>query len=362
MSAGDQPEIVAEVRNHVGHLTLNRPAALNALSMGMVRDLHAHLDRWARDPDVRAVTIRGAGEKAFCAGGDIRALYDSRRANDDLHMMFFREEYALDIAIHRYPKPILACMDGYVMGGGMGLAQGSSLRIATDRTRMAMPEVGIGYFPDVGGSYFLSRLPGALGLYLGLTGRQIRAADALYCGLADAFLPSGTLAELDARLDALDWQGKPADGGDKIGALLDALGAQPALPDAPLAAVRDAIDRHFSLPSVPAVVASLRAESDPACKAWAEETLQTMAKRSPLAMCVTHELLRRGRDLPLERCFDMEFALDRAWLQDGDFVEGVRALIVDKDNAPRWRPASLDEVAPQQVQAFFARADEKVFS
>ena len=195
-----QAPVLASVRNRVGHLTLNRPSALNTLDLPMVRLLCRHLWAWEQDPQIVAVTIRGAGEKAFCAGGDIRMLYDSYKAGDNQHELFLEQEYALDEYLHGYTKPVLALLDGFVLGGGMGLAQAASLRVITERTRMGMPEVGIGFFPDVGGSYFLPRLPGELGTYLGLTGCQVRAADALYANLADYYLPSERLAELDACL------------------------------------------------------------------------------------------------------------------------------------------------------------------
>jgi enoyl-CoA hydratase/carnithine racemase len=186
--------VLAEVRNHIGHLTLNRPAGLNALTLDMVRSLQKHLHRWAQDADVQAVVLRGEGPKGFCAGGDIRSLHDSYKAGERLHLDFFVEEYALDLCIHRYRKPVMVLMDGFTLGGGMGLAQGCDLRIVTERSRLGMPEVGIGYFPDVGGSYFLPRMPGELGIYLGVSGTQIKAADALYCGLADWYLDSDKLA------------------------------------------------------------------------------------------------------------------------------------------------------------------------
>ena len=202
-------EVLVDVRNHIGHLTLNRPAGLNALTLGMVRSLQQQLDTWALDPRIHAVVLRGAGDKAFCAGGDIRSLYDSHKQGDTLHEDFFVEEYALDLTIHHYRKPVLALLDGFVLGGGMGLAQGADLRVVTERSRLGMPEVGIGYFPDVGGSYFLPRIPGELGIYLGVSGVQIRAADALYCGLADWYLDSHKLEQLDARLDRLEWHDTP---------------------------------------------------------------------------------------------------------------------------------------------------------
>jgi enoyl-CoA hydratase/carnithine racemase len=183
-------------------LTLNRPSSLNALNLPMIRLLRQQLKAWQNDPEVIAVVLRGAGERAFCAGGDIRSLYESFRAQDGLHLTFFEEEYALDHYIYTYSKPILALMDGFVLGGGMGLVQGASLKVITERMKMGMPETGIGYFPDVGGSHFLSRLPGELGTYMGITGNQIRAADALYMGLADWCLPSEKLGELDRCLDS----------------------------------------------------------------------------------------------------------------------------------------------------------------
>jgi len=235
-----QNEVLAEVRNYIGHLTLNRPAGLNAITLDMVRQLQQQLDAWATDANVHAIVLRGAGEKAFCAGGDIRSLYDSFKSGDTLHEDFFVEEYALDLTLHHYRKPVLALMDGFVLGGGMGLVQGADLRVVTEKSRLAMPEVAIGYFPDVGGSYFLSRIPGELGVYLGVSGVQIRAADALYCGLADWYLDSSKLALLDEKLDQMEWQDTPL----KSLQNLLAKHAVQTLPDAPLQALRPAID-HF---------------------------------------------------------------------------------------------------------------------
>ncbi|MER2100230.1 MAG: enoyl-CoA hydratase/isomerase family protein, partial [Pseudomonas qingdaonensis] len=246
--------VLATVRNHVGHLTLNRPAGLNALTLPMVRQLQQQLDAWAVDPQVHAVVLRGEGPKGFCAGGDIRSLHDSFKAGDSLHRDFFVEEYALDLCIHHYRKPIVALMDGFTLGGGMGLAQGAELRVVTERSRLAMPETGIGYFPDVGGSYFLSRIPGELGTYLGVSGVQIQAADALYCGLADWHIDSARLSTLDERLNTLKWSEHPL---KDLQGVLARLGTQ-ALDNPPLAALRPAIDHFFALPDVASIIEQLR--------------------------------------------------------------------------------------------------------
>ena len=344
-----QDAVLASVRNHIGHLTLNRPAGLNAITLDMVRQLTAHLQAWADDAEVYAVVLRGAGEKAFCAGGDIRSLYDSFKQGDTLHQDFFVEEYALDLAIHHYRKPVLALMDGFVLGGGMGLVQGVDLRVVTERSRLAMPEVAIGYFPDVGGSYFLSRIPGELGTYLGVTGVQIRAADALYCGLADWYIDSAKLVELDQKLDGLQWHDSPL---KDLQGVLAKLAVQ-QLPDAPLAALRPAIDHFFGLPDVPSIVEQLQQVTVAESHDWALTTANLMQTRSPLAMAVTLEMLRRGRHLPLEQCFALELHLDRQWFERGDLIEGVRALIIDKDKTPKWNPPTLHALDASHVDSFF---------
>ena len=342
-------EVLADVRNHIGHLTLNRPAGLNAITLDMVRSLTRLLQAWADDPAVYAVVLRGAGEKAFCAGGDIRSLYDSFKRGDTLHQDFFVEEYALDLLIHHYRKPVLALMDGFVLGGGMGLVQGADLRVVTERSRLAMPETAIGYFPDVGGSYFLSRIPGELGTYLGVTGVQIRAADALYCGLADWYIDSAKLDDLNQKLDRLHWHDSPL---KDLQGLLAKLAVQ-QLPDAPLAALRPAIDHFFAQPDVPSIVEQLQAVTVADSHEWAVTTANLMQTRSPLAMAVTLQMLRRGRRLPLEQCFALELHLDRQWFERGDLIEGVRALIIDKDKTPRWNPPTLNRLDASHVESFF---------
>ncbi|VVE08264.1 enoyl-CoA hydratase/isomerase family protein [Pandoraea soli] len=389
-----QDEVLFDVVNGFGVITLNRPKALNAITHGMVRSMWRQLNAWADNPAVRAVLIEGAGEKAFCAGGDVRALYESRVNDASDHQAFFIDEYRLDYLIHRYPKPYIALLDGIVMGGGMGVAQGAALRIVTDRTRLAMPETGIGLFPDVGASWFLGHLAPTLARYLGLTGATITAADALYCGLADVWLEGDAPQQLRAALLHFDWpEGAPASdarlgaggvgGAGRAGSACDASEAHNAgdasradrhasasasgellerlrsiiLPlgrtwtdAAPLAHVRATLDRHFSAIDVPGIVASL---ANDAQTPWTVDTLALLQQRSPLSLCVTDRQLAKGRRLDLADAFRMELVLGYHAFAAGDFVEGVRALLIDKDKQPRWRYATLDEVPQAQVEAFF---------
>ncbi|MBL8518047.1 MAG: enoyl-CoA hydratase/isomerase family protein [Betaproteobacteria bacterium] len=344
-----QGELQVEVRNKVAHVTLNRPQALNALSFGMIQGLSDLFTRWAHDDSVQCIVLKGAGEKAFCAGGDIRALRDSALSGGTLHHKFFIEEYELDYQLHRYVKPYISLLNGIVMGGGMGIAQGSGFRVVGPKTRMAMPETAIGLFPDVGGSYFLSRSP--VGLYLGLTGITFRAADALFANLADRYLSEDGIAELLARLDRLLWTG---DSGKDVARLIDTLATAPDTL-ATLAPMRDAIDHHFRLDrSVLDIVESLRRERRAEWQSWAEETAATLEKRSPTMLCVTHEQIRRGRDLSLADCFRMELGIVEACFAHGDVLEGIRAMVIDKDNKPAWRPDSLVAVDESIIAAFFS--------
>ncbi|MDR3395972.1 MAG: enoyl-CoA hydratase/isomerase family protein [Pandoraea sp.] len=361
-----QDEVLFDVVNGFGVITLNRPRALNAITHGMVRSMWEQLSAWADDPAVRAVLIEGAGEKAFCAGGDVRALYESRVNHANDHHAFFVDEYRLDYLIHRYPKPYIALLDGIVMGGGMGVAQGAALRIVTDRTRLAMPETGIGLFPDVGASWFLGHLAPTLARYLGLSGATITAADALYCGLADVWLEGDAPQELKTMLDRFDWTpgaaGHPTAGstGRRASESVDLLARLRAaiLPlgrtwtdAAPLAQVRATLDRHFSAIDVQGIVASL---AEDAKTPWSAETLALLQQRSPLSLCVTDRQLQKGRRLDLADAFRMELVLGHHAFATGDFVEGVRALLIDKDKQPRWRYATLMDVPAAEVEAFFA--------
>jgi enoyl-CoA hydratase/carnithine racemase len=339
--------VQTRVANRTGVITLDRPRALNSLSLDMVRRLTEVLLAWRLDAAIDAVLITSSSEKALCAGGDIRFFHEAGHATpiggSALLEDFFTEEYALNHLIHFYPKPYIALMDGVVMGGGMGIAQGGpgcALRIVTERTKMAMPEVNIGLFPDVGGSHFLSHAPGQLGQYLGLTGLAIGAADALYVGLADLFVPGAQMAALGALVDATPGAQLPAAIREFAAQFSGGAGASA------LEAQRGAIDAHFGADSVAAVMASLGTDGG----AFAQRALDAMRQRSPLMMCVTRELLLRGAALSVADCLRMERSVVRR------NFEGVRALVIDKDNAPRWNPPTLDEVTPQMVARFFEPA------
>jgi enoyl-CoA hydratase/carnithine racemase len=342
-------EVLSEICNHVAILTLNRPAALNALSLEMILRLRARFSDFSADPEVYAVLIRGAGEKAFCAGGDIRALYKSFKNSDALHHEFFAAEYPLDYHLYSYPKPYAALLDGITLGGGMGISQGSRLRIVGERTRMAMPEVAIGFFPDVGASYFLSRLQGHLGRYLALSGVQIGAADALHSQLADVYLPPAAVASIADDLPALRWSNdRFADLRRFLQARAVAPASSPTLP-----ALGKAIDLHFSKASITAILNSLESETRVAYAQWAAETAQFMRSRSPTLLSVTLRQLQRGASMSLADCFRMELGMAAHSFEQGDFLEGVRAVLIDKDNRPRWRPNRIEDVTDPMIDAFF---------
>ena len=343
--------IQTSLANGVGNILLDRPKALNSLSLEMVRALTTALLAWRDDPAVDAVVIRSSSEKAFCAGGDIRFFHDcghaTPTAGSALLEDFFTEEYALNHLIHFYPKHYVALMDGVVMGGGMGIAQsgpGSRVRIVTEKTKMAMPEVNIGLFPDVGGSYFLSRTPGCIGTYLGLTGLTIGAADALYVGLADHFVPQARMGELVALIAATP--------GAQLRGAVERFAAQFAgqAGEGTLSAASGTIERHFGHARVADIMEALAQDQD----AFAQKSLAAMQQRSPLMMCVTRELLARGATLEVADCLRMERTVVRHNFSHGEVLEGVRALVIDKDNAPKWSPAHMGEVTQEMVDAFFA--------
>lgn len=344
--------ILVETRGQVGLITLNRPQALNALSLPMIRDLTTLLRHWETRPEIQAVAVLGAGREgkppAFCAGGDIRFFHQAAHAGDSALGDFFTEEYRLNHLIHAYPKPYIALMDGIVMGGGMGISQGAKLRVLSERSRLAMPETGIGLFPDVGGGWFLAQCPGHVGEWLALTGQSIAAGDAIEWGLGDVFVPA---AQWDDLVRAL--RSSPQPSAEHVVATV--MERADLAPTADPKAAAERIDRHFGEPTLAGILASLAAADDD----WARQTHEALMHRSPTMMAVTLELVRRGRklsladDLRLERelvhhCFHLRGAADRS-----ETVEGIRALAIDKDHAPRWRPASVAEIDATEVAAFF---------
>jgi enoyl-CoA hydratase len=347
------PEVVTEVRGRLACITLNRPRALNALSLPMIRALAAALLAWRDDPAIEAVAIRGMGKEgpfgAFCAGGDIRFFHQAVLRGDAELEDFFTEEYALNHLIHHYPKPYIAFMDGVVMGGGMGISQGAKLRIVTPRTKMAMPETNIGLFPDVGGGWFLGQKPGHGGEWLALTSEVVGAGDALALQLADACFDATRLGEA--------WDALATQNGYDARSLL--AWQQAYLTPAPAATLPlDAIERCFARDSVLAIVHALEREAGE----WAASTLQALRTHSPLMLEVTLEQIRRGAsmsladELRMERdmvrhCFNTRH-LDR-FMAATDTMEGIRALVVDKDRQPKWNPARLEDVTPEMVAGFF---------
>ncbi|MFG6466701.1 enoyl-CoA hydratase/isomerase family protein [Roseateles sp. BYS87W] len=345
-------QIVASVNGCLGLITLNRPQALNALSLGMVRDITTLLQHWASRPEIQAVAVLGAGREgkppAFCAGGDIRFFHQAAHAGDASLEDFFTEEYRLNHLIHAYPKPYIALMDGIVMGGGMGISQGAKLRVLSDRSKLAMPETGIGLFPDVGGGYFLAQCPGHVGEWMALTGHAIAAGDAIEWGLGDVYVPAAQWPDLVAALTT-----RPQPTAEHVVAtVMERADLAPAS-DPKAAAER--IDRHFGAASVAEILASLDAAGDD----WARDTAQTLRKRSPVMMAVALELVRRGRHLSLAEDLRLERDLVhhsfhlRGGATESETVEGIRALAVDKDHAPRWRPGNVADVDPAEVARFF---------
>ena len=364
---------ISEVKGRAGLFTLNRARALNALSLAMLRDFTASLLGWRDDPQVQVVGIRGmhkpaiAGDAdqpfgAFCAGGDIRFFHQAALSGNPELEDFFTEEYRLNHLIHTYPKPVVAFMDGIVMGGGMGIAQGASARIVTERTRMAMPETHIGLFPDVGGGYFLSRCPGHLGEYLALTGEVIDGPQAVAAGLADQMVPAVRMGRLwDALANYGSAEGDT--GFDQLGATHPASGADGTADSrGPDTLEPGRIARYFGLSTVPAIVQALEAAAS--TDDWARATAAALRRRSPLMLHVTLEQIRRARAMGLADDLRMERDLVRHCFHPAhlkrsgaatEVVEGIRALAVDKDHHPRWNPARIEDVTTEMVAPFFDR-------
>lgn len=341
-----EAETIFTQGGRVGHIRLNRPKVLNALSARQYHDLTERLSAWEGDERIKLVLLEGEGERAFCAGGDIRMVWDARARGDHaFNRDIFRTEYRLNRRIHAYPKPYVSILDGIVMGGGAGLSINGRWRVATERTQFAMPETGIGFFPDVGATHFLGRCPGHVGLYLGLTGARLGPADCLWAGIATHFVPADRLGDLRAVLALAALSGDPA------AAVEESLGRWHRDPGTgPLAAHHDEVERCFAHRRLDDTLAELRAGKN----RWAWDTVEALSMRSPFSLAVTHRQLTEGRDLDFDQAIRREFRLACRFLAGHDFYEGIRAQVIDKDRSPSWTPTSLAEVDAAAVAGYFS--------
>ncbi len=343
LSSGD---VMVRECGALRRLTLNRPKALNALTLGMAETMIARLRGWARDPEVGAILIDGAGERGLCAGGDLRALYDGIKAGNSFPAQFWSAEYRLDVLIARSAKPVIAIMDGVVMGGGVGISAHAAHRVVTERSSVAMPEVAIGYFPDVAASFLLARALGQVGTHVALTGERMAAADAIYCGLADIHIPASRLADIPVAL-------ADCRSGEQIRSRLAEMASAPGA--GPLANARPWIDRCYAADHVEEIMERLRASREEA--AHAAHT--TMMKVSPTALKLTLRNLRSALSFStIEQSFQQDYRMSLACMAEHDLIEGIRATIVDKDRKPVWRPATLEEVTTELVDRHFRPVGE----
>jgi enoyl-CoA hydratase len=338
-------DLIARKEGSAGILRLNRPKAINAVTLEMFHDIDKALDVFEADPDIEVILLEGAGERGLCAGGDIRALWESSKVKGDLGKILWRDEYILNARIKKFPKPYVAFMDGIVMGGGVGLSAHSAHRVVTDKTKLAMPEVGLGFFPDVGGTWLLSHSPGEIGTYFGLTGQTMNGPDAIHAKFADAVVPSSKLPALREALTKVE----PGTASADIRKLID--GFSTGETAGPVAAQQAKIDAVFSHDRMEDIVAALqRDESD-----FAKTTLKTLNEKSPRGMVVTLKLLRLARTArSLEECLVREYRAALEVFASDDFCEGVRAAVIDKDRSPKWSPPRIEDVTPEMVAAYFA--------
>lgn len=338
-------EILFRVEGRIGRVHLNQPKSFNALTKEMCIGLRAQLQAWADDPAIEAVIVTAEGDRAFCAGGDIRKLYEAGKAGDPGARRFFWHEYRLDVTVHDFPKPYISLIDGIVMGGGVGISVHGSHRVMTERVLFAMPETGVGLFPDVGATAFLRDCPIGVGMYLALTGARLKTADTLYAGIGTVFVPSALLRELTAALAKADLSG---DARAKVDAVIARFAADPGPPD--LRDHANVIDRAFASASVEAIIQTLRAEDG----YFAIETADVIESKSPTSLKVTHRQLTRPLPQTFAEVMRMEYRMACHFLAGHDFFEGIRAAVIDKDRSPKWRPAKLEDVDAAAVEANFA--------
>jgi enoyl-CoA hydratase len=347
-------DLIVRRESAAGIIRLNRPKAINAVTYEMSLGVDAALDRFEQDSAVAVVVLEGAGERGLCAGGDIRSLYESSRAGGDLGKIFWRQEYIMNARIAKYPKPYVAFMDGLVMGGGVGLSAHARHRVVTEKTKLAMPEVGLGFFPDVGGTWLLSRSPGEIGAYFGLTGQTMNGPDAIFARFADAVVPSTKLPALREALTAV----RPGVTSGEVDTIITGFATGESA--GPIAAIQPSIDRWFSQDRMEDILAALKADgSEEALSA-----LKALNEKSPRGMVVTLKLLRLGRgSASLEECLVREYRAALEVFRSDDFREGIRAAVIDKDRNPRWSPPRVEDVTPEMLAPYFAKigADELVF-
>lgn len=348
-------EVIFEARGHMGIITLNRPTALNALNLHMIRLIDSHLIACAGDDNIKAVIIEGAGGRAFCSGGDVKTIAQSitRPEGAALARDFFREEYTLNHRIHTYPKPYISLIDGIVMGGGKGISAHGSHRIVTENTLFAMPETNIGFFPDVGGGYFLPRCPGQTGLYLAMTSKRIKAIDTVYIGFGTHFVPAAKIFALRDALCGLSFE-READIRKDIDRVIESF-TEEVHGESELAPKRLLIDECFGADRVEDIFAALEKYDD----AWATETLAALYSMSPTSLKVALRQIRTGKSLDFGKAMTMEYRLSQRLVHTHDFYEGIRAALIDKDRQPKWNPARLSEVTEEQIDAFFAPLDSQ---
>lgn len=337
-------DILFSRQKHIGLITLNRPQALNALTLPMVRLIHQQLKTWQDDVDIHAVVIRSAGGKAFCAGGDVRWLYESGLQHSPEQMSFFEEEYRLNQCIHHFPKPYIALMDGVTMGGGVGISLHGSHPVASTAFVFAMPETSIGFFPDIGASFLLSKCPGKMGAYLGLTGKRLQADEALAVGLVKHVIQASALDDVMYELCRADLS---VDADARVSACLTPFSER--IHSQSMFGLQTHVDTCFGFLDMGSIVNTLAQYSD----AWHQETLRTLEQKSPLSLCVTLAQLSKAAQLNFDECIAMDFCLAQHFMADHDFYEGVRALLIDKDKSPQWIPNTLSQVKNSQINQYF---------
>ena len=347
-------DLIARKEGSAGIIRLNRPKAINAVTLEMFHDIDKALDAFEADPGVAVIVLEGAGERGLCAGGDIRALWESSKVKGDLGKILWRDEYILNARIKKFPKPYVAFMDGIVMGGGVGLSAHASHRVVTDKTKLAMPEVGLGFFPDVGGTWLLSHSPGEIGTYFGLTGQTMNGPDAIHAKFADAVVPSAKLPALREALTTV----VPGTTSADVTKLIESFSTDETA--GPVAAQQATIDALFSHDRMEDIVAALQRDGSD----FAQATLKTLNEKSPRGMVVTLKLLRLARNASsLEECLVREYRAALEVFASDDFREGVRAAVIDKDRNPKWSPPRIEDVTPEMVARYFSEigADELRF-